>query len=115
MLHRMTKTSCLLVGVVVIVPLVVAVARAQQPVRPLPKLGACPSGYHTSSGYCVPNSGGRSRGAIEKIGSHCPVGFSTSGRYCLSDPSNRRQAIEKTGTSCPSGWFTSGRYCVQNR
>lgn len=89
-------------------------ALAQQPVRPLSKVGHCPSGYHTSASYCVPSSS-RSRGALPKIGSTCPTGFYTSGSYCLSNPSNRREAIEKTGATCPSGWFTSGRYCLQSR
>ena len=89
-------------------------ALAQQPVRPLSKVGHCPSGYHTSASYCVPSSS-RSRGALPKIGSTCPTGFYTSASYCLSNPSNRREAIEKTGATCPSGWFTSGRYCLESR
>ena len=39
-------------------------ALAQQPVQPLPKVGGCPLGYYSSGGYCVPSSGGNSRGAI---------------------------------------------------
>lgn len=87
-------------------------ALAQQPVRPLSKVGACPTGYHTSGSYCVPSSS-RTRGALPKIGSSCPTSFYTSGGYCLSSPGNQRQAIEKTGPTCPSGWITSGRYCLQ--
>jgi len=30
-----------------------AAALAQQPVRPLPKLGGCPLGYYASGSYCV--------------------------------------------------------------
>ncbi|PWL23641.1 MAG: hypothetical protein DCO99_00495 [Synechococcus sp. XM-24] len=85
---------------------------AQQPVRPMPKLGSCPSGYYSSGGYCQP--GASARGAIEKNGS-CPSGFYSSGNYCLSSASNQRQAIHKRGSSCPSGWFSSGKYCLQNR
>ena len=33
-------------------------ALAQQPVRPLPKVGSCPIGYYSSSGYCVPSKSG---------------------------------------------------------
>ena len=88
---------------------------AQQPVRPLPKVGGCPLGYFSSGGYCVPSSSGHTRGAIEKSGNSCPVGFYASGNYCLSSPSNQREAIQKTGNSCPLGWFSSGTYCVKSR
>ena len=60
-------------------------ALAQQPVRPLPKVGGC------------------------------PLGFYSSGNYCISSPSNEREAIQKTGKSCPLGWFSSGSYCVKSR
>jgi len=91
-----------------------APAFAQQPVRPLPKLGACPLGYYSSNGYCVPSSSSGTRGAIEKTGSRCPLGFYSSGTYCVSSPSNNREAIEKAGRSCPLGWYSSGSYCVRN-
>ena len=90
-------------------------ALAQQPVRPLPKVGGCPVGYYSSGDYCVPSKSGNSRGAIEKVGNGCPVGFYASGNYCLSSPSNQREAMEKRGNGCPMGWFSSGRYCVKNR
>jgi hypothetical protein len=83
-------------------------ALAQQPVRPLPKVGGCPLGYYSSGSYCVPSSSGNTRGAIEKTGNGCPLGFYSSGNYCLSSPSNNREAIQKTGKSCPLGWFSSG-------
>jgi hypothetical protein len=88
---------------------------AQQPVRPLRKVGGCPLGYYASSGYCVPSSSGNTRGAIEKVGGSCPLGFYASGNYCLSSPSNNREAIQKTGNSCPLGWFSSASYCVKSR
>ena len=88
---------------------------AQQPVRPLPKVGSCPLGYYAFGSYCVPSSSGNTRGAIEKSGSSCPLGFYSSGNYCLSSPSNDREAIQKTGNSCPLGWFSSGSYCVKSR
>ena len=50
-------------------------ALAQQPVRPLPKVGGCPLGYYSSGNYCVPNSSGNARGAIEKTGSSCDIVF----------------------------------------
>jgi hypothetical protein len=90
-------------------------ALAQQPIRPLPKVGGCPLGYTSSGGYCVPSKSGNTRGAIEKSGSSCPLGFYSSGNYCVSSPSSNREAIQKTGNSCPLGWFSSGSYCVKNR
>ena len=90
-------------------------ALAQQPVQPLPKVGGCPLGYYSSGGYCVPSSGGNTRGAIEKSGAGCPLGFYSSGDYCLSSPSNEREAIQKTGKRCPLGWYPSGGYCVKSR
>ena len=89
-------------------------ALAQQPVRPLPRVGGCPLGYYASGSYCVLSKGGNTRGAIEKAGNSCPLGFYASGNYCLSSPSNEREAIQKTGNSCPLGWFSSGSYCVKN-
>ena len=90
-------------------------ALAQQPVQPLPKVGGCPHGYYSSGGYCVPSSGGNSRGAIEKVGGGCPLGFYSSGSYCVSSPSNDLEAIQKTGNGCPLGWYSSGGYCVKSR
>jgi len=90
-------------------------ALAQQPVRPLPKVGGCPLGYYSSGSYCVPSKSSNTRGAIEKVGGGCPLGFYSSGNYCLSSPSNDREAIQKTGNSCPLGWFSSGNYCVKSR
>lgn len=90
-------------------------ALAQQPVRPLPKVGACPLGYYSSSSYCLPSKIGSPRGAIEKVGGSCPLGFYSSGNYCVSSPNSDREAIQKTGKSCPLGWFGSGNYCVRRR
>jgi len=90
-------------------------ALAQQPVRPLPKVGVCPNGYYSSGSYCVPSKSGDARGALEKTGNSCPIGFYSSGNYCLSSPSNNRESIQKHGNSCPLGWFSSGSYCVKNR
>ena len=87
---------------------------AQQPVQPLPKVGSCPLGYYSSGSYCVPSSGGNTRGAIEKSGG-CPLGFYSSGNYCVSSPSSNREAIQKTGNSCPLGYYGSGSYCVKSR
>jgi hypothetical protein len=67
-------------------------AIAQQPVRPLPKVGGCPLGYYSSGGYCVPSKSSNTRGAIEKSGAGCPLGFYSSGNYCLSSNSNEREA-----------------------
>ncbi|MFM8524517.1 MAG: hypothetical protein ACKOCM_02695 [Cyanobacteriota bacterium] len=87
---------------------------AQQPVRPLPRLGHCPLGYGTSGSDCLPSSDATTRGAIEKIGPSCPPGFHTSGSYCISSPGNVREAIRKIGDSCPPGWWSSGSYCLKD-
>ena len=106
------RSPFLLAMLMVLVPTAVV---AQQPVRPLPKVGGCPLGYYSSGSYCVPSSSGNTRGAIEKTGNNCPLGFYASGGYCVSSPSNNREAIQKTGNACPLGWFSSGGYCVKNR
>ena len=77
----------------------------------LVKRGSCPSGYHTSGGYCIPSSKS-SRAAIAKVGS-CPSGYHTSGDYCLASSDNAKHAVIKAG-SCPSGYHTSGDYCLRN-
>ncbi len=92
-----------------------APAMAQQPVRPLPKVGGCPLGYCASGSYCMPSKSGSSRGAIEKSGNSCPLGFYSSGAYCVSSPGNQREAIQKQGSSCSLGWFSSGNDCVRSR
>ena len=52
-------------------------ALAQQPVRPLQKLGSCPLGND-----CVsrPNN---DREVIQKTGRGCPLGWFSSGDYCV--------------------------------
>ena len=97
-----------------VVALWTSVALAEQPVRPLPKVGGCQLGYYSSGSYCMPSKSGNTRGAIEKSGNSCPLGFYSSGNYCLSSPSNDREAIQKTGNSCPLGWLSSGSYCVKS-
>ena len=101
--------------IAVLLALTPCTALAEQPVRPLPKLGGCPLGYYASGRFCVPSTSGTTRGAIEKSGNSCPLGFYSSGNYCLSSPSNDREAMQKTGKSCPLGWFSSGSYCVKSR
>jgi len=93
----------------------VSAAIAQQPVRPLPKVGGCPLGYYSSGSYCVPFKNDTTRGALEKTGTGCPLGFYSSGNSCVSSPSNNREAIQKQGNSCPLGWYSSGSYCVKSR
>ena len=75
--------------------------------QPLPKSGACPSGYSTSGSYCKPTK--NARFAVEKHGG-CPAGYSPSGGFCLAGRS-ARLAVVKSG-SCPAGWVTSGNYCL---
>ena len=85
-------------------------AHAEPAAAPVPKVGACPSGYSTSGNYCAP--GGSARFALAKVGA-CPSGYSTSGAYCLAG-TGARHAVPKTG-SCPSGYSTSGEYCLSSR
>ena len=77
----------------------------------VPKIGTCPSGYHSSGGYCVPNSD-KALPAIPKNGS-CASGYHSSGDYCLANSNKSREAIIKNG-SCPSGYHSSGGYCLKN-
>lgn len=76
---------------------------------PLPHHNACPSGYHVSGRYCVPNTDD-SRVAIEKTGA-CPSGYFISGDYCLAGQ-NAKPVMHKHG-ACPAGWFASGNYCLK--
>ena len=48
--------------------------------QPMPKIGACPSDYHHSGGYCAPSS--TAGPAIAKTG-QCPSESHASGGYCL--------------------------------
>jgi hypothetical protein len=83
-----------------------ATANETEP-RPVPREGACPSGYWTSGDYCMP--GPTAAYAIRREGS-CPTGYSSSGQYCLAGP-NAEFAIPRSG-ACPSGYSTSGNYCL---
>jgi hypothetical protein len=99
------RLSRIALVMVLTAPAAIAVA------QPVPKQGACPSGYHTSGGYCVPSSGS-ARPALPKIGA-CPSGYHTSGDYCLGSSPAAKPAVEKRG-ACPSGYHTSGAYCLAN-
>ena len=79
----MAMQPVLPLGMLAVVSVVATSALAQQPVRPLPKVGGCPVGYYASGDYCVPSKSGNSRGAIEKVGNGCPIGWFSSGRYCI--------------------------------
>ena len=59
------------------------IALAEQPKpMPMPKIGAaCPTGYQSSAGYCLPGPVTRCR-AMLKVGA-CPVGYTTSFDYCV--------------------------------
>lgn len=113
--HPGPKSAQGFTGFSIAIAIDVAAPLAQQPVQPLPKVASCPLRYYSSGGYCVPSSGGNSRGAIEKREAGCPLGFYSSGGYCVSSPSNEREAIQKTGKGCPLGWYSSGAYCVKGR
>jgi hypothetical protein len=97
------KFKAMAVGLVISLPFpICAFAQA------VPKVGTCPSDYHTSGSACVPNSQDRpARPALPKVGS-CPSGYHTSGDYCLAYDAEARHAIPKTGP-CPSGYCLSFR------
>jgi hypothetical protein len=76
--------------------------------QPMPKIGACPSGYHPSGGYCAP--GTTAGPALPKTG-QCPSGYHASGGYCGQD--GARHAVHRVG-ACPVGYHVSGAYCLKN-
>jgi hypothetical protein len=78
--------------------------------QPMPKIGACPSGYHHSGGYCAPSS--TAGPAIAKTG-QCPSEYHPSRDYCLGQK-GARKAVHRVGT-CPVGYHVSGAYCLSNQ
>jgi hypothetical protein len=78
--------------------------------QPIPKIGACPSDYHHSGGYCAPSS--TAGPAIAKTG-QCPTGYHASGGYCLGQR-GARHAVHRVG-ACPVGYDVSGAYSVSSR
>jgi hypothetical protein len=61
--------------------LLAATAAAGAEPLPQPKVGACPSGYTESDGYCAPTSD-RAAAAVPKRG-QCPSGWTQSSAYCV--------------------------------
>lgn len=110
----MTKSAAFLSNLIcasVLVGFVAFETQAAPAAQPLPKSGACPSGYTTSGKYCVPSRAARF--AVIKNGA-CPSGYSTSGHYCVATSDRSKLAIPKLG-ACPSGYSTSGQYCLSNK
>lgn len=103
---RSTRTA----GLLLALPFAASLALGAPEAQPLPKSGACPSGYHSSGSYCKPGRGARY--ALTKSGA-CPSGYTTSGTYCLAG-ARTRTAVSKVG-ACPSGYSTSGNYCVSSK
>lgn len=61
-----------------------AIGSQQPEPQPLPRVAiTCPTGYHRSSGYCVPTSYS-ARDAMPRVGAVCPPGYSRNGAYCLA-------------------------------
>jgi hypothetical protein len=56
----MRKTLLIAAGML----LSASAALAQQPLRPLPKLGSSSLGYYSSGSYCAVRDSGNTRGAI---------------------------------------------------
>jgi hypothetical protein len=48
-----------------------------------------------------------------KIGAACPTGYQSSGGYCVPGPSTKCRAFPKSGATCPVGYTTSFDYCVE--
>ena len=76
---------------------------------PLPKTGACPSGYMPNGSFCMPSKNANYAIAKKDV---CPTGYFPNGDYCIANK-NSKTAIPKTGT-CPTGWFPNGDYCVKS-
>lgn len=76
---------------------------------PLPKVGACPAGYHPDGQMCVPRP--EAMPAVLKNGP-CPSGWHSDGNYCVANDKKSRMVIPKRG-ACPNGYYADGAYCVQ--
>src|SRR5262245_41258467 len=48
-----------------------------------------------------------------KIGAACPTGYQSSGGYCVPGPNTSCRAFPKVGATCPPGYTTSFDYCVE--
>lgn len=79
--------------------------------QPVPNVGACPSGWHASGGYCVPNSKD-ALPIVQKVGV-CPSGWHAAGNYCVANSGESRPIVPKQGV-CPSGWRAAGAWCMRN-
>ena len=51
--------------------------------------------------------------AMPKIGAACPSGFQSSGGACIPGPHTKCRAFPLTGSICPSGYTKSFDYCVE--
>ena len=91
-------------------------ALAQQPVRPLPKVGGCPVGYYASGDYCVPSKSGNSRGAIEKVGKHLSSFYILSISFCNA---SKAFSIDSWSVFLSCAWLkffvNSSKYCSGSR
>jgi hypothetical protein len=52
---------------------------------PLPKVGACPSGYLSQAHWCTPANSDTPPG-VPKVSDQCPSGWLASGNYCIEAP-----------------------------
>ena len=87
---------------------VAASAIAELLTQPVPKAGACPSGWHASGNYCVPNSKD-TLPIVPKVGV-CPSGWHAAGNYCVANSESSKPIVPKQG-ACPHGWHASGAWC----
>jgi len=48
-----------------------------------------------------------------KIGAACPSGYQSSGGACIPGPNTKCRAFPSTSSTCPSGYTKSFDYCVE--
>lgn len=72
----------------------------------------CPTDYHVSGSYCVPNTGASPGPTIPRMGT-CPTDYHPSGDFCLGNR-DAKPAVIRNG-SCPTGSHPSGDYCLSSR
>ena len=50
---------------------------------------------------------------MPRIGSACPSGYQSSGGFCVPGPNTKCRAFPSGGRICPSGYTKSFDYCVE--
>jgi len=79
-------TAMKLVAIIIAMLPTVALAQSKPPISPppQPKIGAaCPTGYQSSGGACVPGPNTKCRAYPNPGGSVCASGYTRSFDYCV--------------------------------